>query len=108
MSPVTTLRRAGPRDAPLLARLLVHAWRARYRALVPDDVLDGLDEDKYASRFACVLARSAPHAMEVAVAAGGGRFRSDRAKRVEPEYGAREQRMRLDLEGSEEWRRLVP
>jgi GNAT superfamily N-acetyltransferase len=36
------IRRATPADAQAIAELHVRAWRAAYRGLVPDEVLDGL------------------------------------------------------------------
>jgi len=39
------LRRAGPEDAALLSRLKIATFRASYRGVLPDDLLDGLGPD---------------------------------------------------------------
>jgi hypothetical protein len=39
----TGLRPATEADAPALADVFIAAWRAGYRGVVPDDVIDGLD-----------------------------------------------------------------
>ena len=45
------IRRARPSDADTLARLHVASWRAAYRGLLPDSLLDGLDPERRARRF---------------------------------------------------------
>lgn len=45
------IRRALPSDADALARLHVASWRAAYRGLLPDSLLDGLDPERRARRF---------------------------------------------------------
>jgi len=62
------LRAAGRDDAPALAAVLVQTWRERYRGLVADDVLDGLDEPGFARWFDEVLAPGSGHAAIVATA----------------------------------------
>lgn len=39
-------------DAPALAKVVTEAWEAAYRGLMPDSILDGLDEHKIAERIA--------------------------------------------------------
>jgi hypothetical protein len=45
------IREATPADAPDLTRARQDAWRAAYRGIVPDAVLDGLDHEKEANRW---------------------------------------------------------
>jgi len=53
------IRRAVPEDASDLARIVIDAWRAAYRGLVPDAHLDGLEYEARAQRFRDVLSRNA-------------------------------------------------
>lgn len=41
---VPEFRRATAGDAPALARVFIDAWRAGYRGVVDDEIIDGLDE----------------------------------------------------------------
>ena len=52
------IRAADPRDAPGIARVIVQTWRSTYRAIVPDEVLDGLDEAPMAAWWAESIGRS--------------------------------------------------
>ena len=45
------LRRATSEDAPALARLMVDAWQAAYRELVPDSYLSRLSAGRWEARF---------------------------------------------------------
>lgn len=45
------VRDVAPSDAQAIARLHVRTWRATYRGIVPDAVLDGMSEDESATRF---------------------------------------------------------
>ena len=40
------IRDARPEDAPGIARVHVATWRTTYRGLLPDSLLDGLDEER--------------------------------------------------------------
>lgn len=53
-----TIRRAVPADAPAIARVHVAGWRDAYRGLMPDAILDSLDEAARAGMWAQGLARS--------------------------------------------------
>lgn len=53
-----TLRRALPPDAPALAAIFVAAWRAGYRGVVPDEVIDGLDAAEWAATLGRMLEAS--------------------------------------------------
>jgi ribosomal protein S18 acetylase RimI-like enzyme len=46
-----SIRRAEPSDAKQIAEVLVAAWKAAYRGLVPDSALDGLSVDDSADRW---------------------------------------------------------
>jgi ribosomal protein S18 acetylase RimI-like enzyme len=50
--PAVRLRLATLADAPAVGALHVAAWRATYRGIFPDDVLDGLTEATFAERHA--------------------------------------------------------
>jgi ribosomal protein S18 acetylase RimI-like enzyme len=47
---VRTVRPAVPADAPAIARVHVASWRAAYRGIIPQQVLDELDEAEWAAR----------------------------------------------------------
>jgi len=51
-----TTRTAVPGDAAAIAHVHVAAWRAAYRGLMPDHVLDGLDEHQRAESWERLLA----------------------------------------------------
>lgn len=51
------IRRAGPADAPAIARVHVAAWRGAYRGMIADSILDGLDEQRRAQMWSQALAR---------------------------------------------------
>jgi ribosomal protein S18 acetylase RimI-like enzyme len=61
-----TPRSAGPGDAAAMARVLVQTWRERYPGLVDQDVLDGLDEPRFARYFEQALAPGSGHGALVA------------------------------------------
>src|SRR6185437_11184185 len=44
-----TIRPANPADAPAIAQIHVDTWRAAYRGLMPDSVLDALDVERRAA-----------------------------------------------------------
>jgi GNAT superfamily N-acetyltransferase len=46
------IRAAGVGDAAGLARVVTHAWQTAYRGVFPDELLDALDVDDRARRFA--------------------------------------------------------
>jgi len=53
---VTVLvRDATPHDAEEIGRIKRDGWRAAYRGLIPDDVLDGLDAGQLAAGFASAI-----------------------------------------------------
>jgi GNAT superfamily N-acetyltransferase len=45
------LRRAGPDDVPLIARVHFESWRAAYRGVVPDSYLDSFTVEKREAAF---------------------------------------------------------
>lgn len=49
------VRTARPSDAPAMGALVVRAWQAAYRELMPDDYLDGLTVDDRADLWTRVL-----------------------------------------------------
>lgn len=51
MSAGVVIVRAGPADAPAIARFQVAAWRESYRGIVPDRFLDEMDADASAGRW---------------------------------------------------------
>jgi GNAT superfamily N-acetyltransferase len=53
-----TIRRAVPADAPEIAHVHVAGWRAAYRGMMPDAILDSLDEAARARMWKQGLARS--------------------------------------------------
>jgi len=58
------VRAASPADAEVLARIRVASWRAAYRGLLPDPVLDGMDEAAETRRWASGLAELTAGAAE--------------------------------------------
>jgi GNAT superfamily N-acetyltransferase len=46
-----TVRPAGPADAGAIAAVQVRSWRSGYRGVLPDALLDGLDEHARAGRW---------------------------------------------------------
>lgn len=50
-----SLRPAVPADAVSIGEISVHAWRAAYRGLMPDDYLDALDSEERASSWVGTL-----------------------------------------------------
>jgi len=46
----TVFRDAAPADAPAIARLITAAWKKAYRGILPDAILDKIDEQKRAER----------------------------------------------------------
>jgi ribosomal protein S18 acetylase RimI-like enzyme len=65
-----TLRPAVASDAPALADVLLAAWRAGYRGIVPDDVIDSLDAAEWTATLARVIDTAERHTV-VAVDAHG-------------------------------------
>jgi ribosomal protein S18 acetylase RimI-like enzyme len=61
-----TRRPAGPEDAASMAHILVRTWRERYRGLVAQEVLDGLDEHGFATYFEERLAPGTGHGATIA------------------------------------------
>lgn len=53
------LRRAGPAEAPAIARVQVDTWRSTYRGLVPDDFLAAMSPEKSAEGWRRALLRAA-------------------------------------------------
>ena len=49
------VRTAGPSDAAAMGALVVRAWQAAYRGLMPDDYLDGLTGDERTDQWTRVL-----------------------------------------------------
>jgi ribosomal protein S18 acetylase RimI-like enzyme len=66
--PTIALRPARVEDAPAIAAVHVAAWRATYRGLFPDDVLDGLSVDEFTKRHAARLTNPNPADARVWVA----------------------------------------
>jgi ribosomal protein S18 acetylase RimI-like enzyme len=66
--PAVTLRLARREDAPAIAAVHVDAWRATYRGIFPDDVLDGLSLGEFTQRHAARLTNPAPADARVWVA----------------------------------------
>lgn len=52
------MRAAGPDDVPALAALHVETWRAAYRGIMPDALLDGLSVAVFAGHWSGHLARA--------------------------------------------------
>jgi L-amino acid N-acyltransferase YncA len=52
------IRDAAPTDAPAIARIHVDSWRATYRGLMPDDLLDGLSYERRERQWVQTIARS--------------------------------------------------
>lgn len=70
--PPVSIRLARPTDAPGIAAVHVAAWRATYRGIFPDDVLDALAEDEFAERHARRLVNPAPADARVFIAESPG------------------------------------
>lgn len=66
--PSTALRFARVEDAPAIAAVHVAAWRATYRGLFPDEVLDGLSVDEFAKRHTARITAPNPADARVWVA----------------------------------------
>jgi len=74
-----SLRRAGPGDAPAIARVRVEGWRTTYRGMIPDAYLDGMEVDASTAMWDRVLTAGpsttsvfvADHAGEIVGFAGG-------------------------------------
>jgi hypothetical protein len=49
------VRPARPSDAGAMGALVVRAWQAAYRGLMPDDYLDGLTVDDRADQWTRIL-----------------------------------------------------
>ena len=69
-TPPVTIRLARREDAPAIAAVHVAAWRATYRGIFPDDVLDGLSLEEFTKRHAARLTNPAPADARVWVAEG--------------------------------------
>jgi ribosomal protein S18 acetylase RimI-like enzyme len=72
LHPLVTLRLARLADAPGIAAVHVAAWRATYRGIFPDDVLDGLSLDEFRERHAARLTNPAPADARIWVAEAPG------------------------------------
>ena len=68
--PSVTIRLARVGDAPAIAAVHVDAWRATYRGIFPDDVLDSLSLEEFTKRHAGRLTNPAPADARVWVAEG--------------------------------------
>ncbi|HEY8372027.1 MAG TPA: GNAT family N-acetyltransferase [Pseudonocardiaceae bacterium] len=60
------VRRAVPADAKEIARIKVVTWRAAYRGVIPDAVLDRLSVESLTRNWAYIVARPDPDAVFVA------------------------------------------
>jgi predicted N-acetyltransferase YhbS len=49
------IRTANPGDAPAIAAVHNNAWRRAYRGIVPDDHLDGLNDQRAADQWKAIL-----------------------------------------------------
>ena len=67
-----SLRLATPADAAAIARVHVRAWRAAYRGIVPDAVLDALSEQEREALWREILANAAESFTLVADEPGQG------------------------------------
>jgi GNAT superfamily N-acetyltransferase len=67
------LRTAQPADAAAVAAVHVRSWQVAYRALLPDDYLDGLRPEERARRY--TFGQPAPQQPETIVAVEGGTIR---------------------------------
>lgn len=56
-----SIRKAIPSDAKQIAVVIVEAWRAAYRGLLPDSTLDGLSASETAARWAERIAKGRGH-----------------------------------------------
>jgi GNAT superfamily N-acetyltransferase len=65
------VRVAGPADAAAIGRLQVEAWRDRYAELLPAEVVDAMDSDSFAARWADSLRRPGDARNRVLVALDG-------------------------------------
>ncbi|ALX65706.1 GNAT family N-acetyltransferase [Microbacterium sp. XT11] len=72
MTAPLTIREARPSDADGIAAVHVRAWRAAYRGLVAQDVLDGLLISERAEGWRDVLAQPLPTGLGTFVAERGG------------------------------------
>ena len=62
-----SVRMARTSDVDDVARVQVSAWRAAYRDVLPDEVLDSLDESDIALEWGRALLMPGPHRLLVAV-----------------------------------------
>jgi GNAT superfamily N-acetyltransferase len=69
-----TAREAMPEDAEEIARINVAGWRAHYRGLMPQEVLDRLDEAAIAGTYRELLTAPPVAGRALFVAVGGGRI----------------------------------
>jgi ribosomal protein S18 acetylase RimI-like enzyme len=70
--PPITVRPARIADVPAIAAVHVAAWRATYRGIFPDDVLDNLSVEEFARRHTERLSAPKPADARVVVAEGPG------------------------------------
>lgn len=56
--PECVVRPARPDDGPAMAEVHVAAWRAAYVGIMPDEYLAGLDVDRFARRWAQLVAEN--------------------------------------------------
>lgn len=69
-----TVREAVPDDAGEIARINVAAWRAHYPGLIPQEVLDGLDEAAFADSYRDLLTAPRVAGRAVFLAVHNGRI----------------------------------
>jgi ribosomal protein S18 acetylase RimI-like enzyme len=67
------VRTAGPSDAAAMGALVVRAWQAAYRGLMPDDYLDGLAVDDRTDQWTRILTSEPDPPRAVFVAEDDGR-----------------------------------
>jgi len=67
-----SIRRAGPADAPAIARVQVASWRAAYAGLMPDALLAGLSIEQRAAGWRNRLEHRAPPSYRCFVLQGAG------------------------------------
>jgi GNAT superfamily N-acetyltransferase len=65
------VRVATPADAPSIARVHVDSWRAAYKGLVPQAILDGLSVERREAFWRATAEQPGDHRLWVAESAGG-------------------------------------
>ncbi len=72
---MTTLRTMTVDDADVLGRLNMMSWRFAYRGIMPDEVLDGLDDKTSAERWRTNIAKRRPDVRNVVAVDDDGAVR---------------------------------